>query len=62
MVRALKATGARPEEIARMMQQALEKSGASAEEIARTLAKAMADAGATRTLKFDSLHEFQKNI
>lgn len=48
MVRALKATGARPEEIARMMQQALEKTGASAEEIARTLAKAMAESGATR--------------
>jgi hypothetical protein len=48
MVRALKATGATPEEIAKTMQQALEKTGASQEQIARAMAKAMAESGATR--------------
>ena len=50
MVRALKATGATPEEIAKTMLQALEKTGASQEEIARAMAKAMAESGATRKL------------
>ena len=50
MIRALKATGATPAEIAKTMQQALEKTGASQEEIARMMAKAMAEAGATRKI------------
>lgn len=44
MVRALKATGATPEEIAKTMCQAMGKGGASNEDIARVLASALADA------------------
>ena len=50
MARALRATGATPEEIAKTMQQALEKTGASQEEIARAMAKAMAESGASRKI------------
>jgi alkylhydroperoxidase/carboxymuconolactone decarboxylase family protein YurZ len=47
MVRALKASGATPEEIAKTMAATMGKNGASNEEIARVLAQALADSGAT---------------
>ena len=41
MVKALQATGATPEEIAKTMQQAMSKMGASQEEICKAMAAAM---------------------
>ncbi len=46
-MKALKATGASPEEIAGLMGQALHKGGASGEDVVRILAASMAESGAS---------------
>ncbi len=47
MVKALRATGASPEEIAGLMSQAMNKGGATDEDVVRILAASMAEAGAS---------------
>lgn len=54
MIKALKATGASPEEIAGVMGQALQKNGASNEDVVRILAASMAESGASSKQKSSS--------